>query len=160
MIYHKSIGELDSESNSINEKTDYITGCCLVISIDNIDKLNGFDEQFNMYAEDVDLCLRAKNKNIDCMYLPNSKIWHKVSSSTGGRFSLKKYIKKIQSIKRLIKIHEPQLNPNLAIAYARKGSIYYRLGDISQATVNWNIALMLDPEYNEVRTVLMNLKDG
>ena len=115
LIYHKSIGELDSESNSINEKTDYITGCCLVISIDNFDKLNGFDEQFNMYAEDVDLCLRAKNQNIDCMYLPNSKIWHKVSSSTGGRFSIKKYIKKTRSIKKLIKIHEPQLNLNLTV---------------------------------------------
>ena len=50
--------------------------------------------------------------------------------------------------------------PNLAIAYARKGSIYYRLGDLSRATVNWNIALTLDPEYEEVRTVLMNLKDN
>ena len=37
--------------------------------------------------------------------------------------------------------------PNLAIAYARKGSIYYRLGDQDRATVNWNIALKLDPEY-------------
>ena len=57
-------------------------------------------------------------------------------------------------------LFEPSiLNPNLAIAYARKGSIYYRLGDISRATVNWNIALTLDPEYDEVQTVLMNLKD-
>ena len=51
------------------------------------------------------------------------------------------------------------LFPDLAIAYARKGSIYYRLGDISRATVNWNIALTLDPEYEEVRNVLINLKD-
>ena len=51
------------------------------------------------------------------------------------------------------------LFPDLAIAYARKGSIYYRLGDVSRATVNWNIALTLDPEYEEVRRVLINLKD-
>ncbi len=49
--------------------------------------------------------------------------------------------------------------PDLAIAYARKGSIYYRLGDTQRATVNWNIALTLDPEYEEVRSVLLNLKD-
>ena len=48
--------------------------------------------------------------------------------------------------------------PDLAIAYARKGSIYYRLGDTQRATVNWNIALTLDPEYEEVRSVLLNLK--
>jgi len=52
------------------------------------------------------------------------------------------------------------LFPDLAIAYARKGSIYYRLGDVPRATVNWNIALTLDPEYDEVRTVLMNLQDN
>ena len=50
--------------------------------------------------------------------------------------------------------------PDLAIAYARKGSIYYRLGDTQRATVNWNIALTLDPEYAEVRSVLLNLKDN
>ena len=49
--------------------------------------------------------------------------------------------------------------PNLAIAYARKGSIYYRLGDVKRATINWNIALNLDPEYKEVRSVLVQLKD-
>lgn len=114
-IYHNSIGELDSELNSQNKKTDYITGCCMLISIGNFEKLNGFDEQFNMYSEDVDLCLRAKSQNIDCIYLPNSKIWHKVSSSTGGRYSIQKYIKKIRSIKKLIQIHEPQLNPSLTV---------------------------------------------
>ena len=73
--------------------------------------MKGFDESFNMYAEDVDLCLRAKKLNIDCIYIPDAKIWHKVSSSTGGRFSLKKYLKKIISIQKLIKIHEPKLSP-------------------------------------------------
>jgi tetratricopeptide (TPR) repeat protein len=52
------------------------------------------------------------------------------------------------------------LFPGLAIAYARKGSIYYRLGDEQRATVNWNIALTLDPEYDEVRTVLMILQNN
>ena len=52
------------------------------------------------------------------------------------------------------------LFPDLAIAYARKGSIYYRLGDEQRATVNWNIALTLDPEYDEVRTVLMSLQNN
>ena len=50
--------------------------------------------------------------------------------------------------------------PDLALAYARKGSIYYKLGDIQRATVNWNIALKLDPEYNEVRSVLLAIKNN
>ena len=53
-----------------------------------------------------------------------------------------------------------EIFPDLAIAYARKGSIYYRLGDMTRATINWNIALNLDPEYDEVRAALQNVKDN
>ena len=51
-----------------------------------------------------------------------------------------------------------ELMPDLAISYARKGSIYYKIEDIQRATVNWNLALNLDPDYTEVRNVLMAIK--
>ena len=100
----------DNDRNSISGLTGYISGCCLLISGNLFEKLNGFNEIFNMYAEDVDLCLRAKELNIHCIYIPNAKIWHNVSSSYGGRYSIRKYIKKINSINKLIKIHNPELN--------------------------------------------------
>tara|TARA_A100001011_G_scaffold98590_1_gene103770 strand:- start:596 stop:1846 length:1251 start_codon:yes stop_codon:yes gene_type:complete len=53
-----------------------------------------------------------------------------------------------------------QLQPNIAVAYARKGSIYYKLNQIDRATLNWNIALKLDPEYSEVRDMLNALKEN
>ena len=53
-----------------------------------------------------------------------------------------------------------EINPNLSIAYARKGTIYYSMGQTQNASINWNIALKLDPEYNEVREVLEALKDN
>lgn len=53
-----------------------------------------------------------------------------------------------------------QLNPDLAIAYARRGSIYYKLGDTQRATINWNLALTLDPEYDDVRNILRALKEN
>jgi len=53
-----------------------------------------------------------------------------------------------------------QLNPDLAIAYARRGSIYFKLGDTQRATINWNLALKLDPEYDDVRNTLRALKEG
>ena len=48
--------------------------------------------------------------------------------------------------------------PSLAIAYARKGSIYYQLGNLKQATINWNIALKHDPEYTEVQQMLSSIE--
>ena len=53
-----------------------------------------------------------------------------------------------------------ELNPNLALAYARRGSIYYKLGDIHRATINWNLALRMDPEYDDVRNVLKALHEN
>ena len=53
-----------------------------------------------------------------------------------------------------------ELQPNLAIAYARRGTIYYYLDDLKAASMNWNLALKLDPEYAQVRDVLQSLKQG
>ena len=47
-----------------------------------------------------------------------------------------------------------ELNPNLAIAFGRRGSIYYKLGDNRRATLNWNVALQLDPEFTEIYDML------
>ena len=47
-----------------------------------------------------------------------------------------------------------ELNPTLAIAYGRRGSIYYKLGDMRRATLNWNVALQLDPEFTEIYEML------
>ena len=79
-----------------------MTGCCLFTSIEVINQLNGFDERFNMYGEDADLCLRAKQEGINCFYWPKAKLWHDVSASLGGEFSLKKLSKKIMGIGRLL----------------------------------------------------------
>ncbi|MGY8788325.1 MAG: hypothetical protein ACKVH5_08540, partial [Fidelibacterota bacterium] len=52
------------------------------------------------------------------------------------------------------------VNPNIALAYARRGSIYYRLGDFQRATMNWNIALKLDPEFTEIHDLLRASKEN
>ena len=53
-----------------------------------------------------------------------------------------------------------EINTNLSIAYARKGTIYYSMGETQKASINWNIALKLDPEYDEVRDILEALKNN
>ena len=56
-----------------------------------------------MYCEDVDLCLRAKAEGIKSIYIGESVIYHRVSYSIGGEFSLSKILKKIQSRIKLLK---------------------------------------------------------
>ena len=92
-ISHRGIRKHDSPEFSIPIETDYVTGCCLFTSMQVINHLDGFDERFNMYGEDVDLCLRAQKIGINCYYWPNAKLQHHVSASLGGSFSLKKIIR-------------------------------------------------------------------
>ena len=101
-ISHNGIRKNDSIKYDNDCVTDYITGCCLLISKNNFYKLNGFDESFNMYGEDVDLSIRAQNIGLKCYYISKAKIWHYVSASYGGNHSFSKNISKINSLLRLL----------------------------------------------------------
>ena len=52
-ISHRGLRKPDSEQFSIPCETNYVTGCCLFTSMEVINQLNGFDERFNMYGEDI-----------------------------------------------------------------------------------------------------------
>jgi len=68
--------------------TDYITGACLLIKREVIEKIGLMDEDYFLYFEDVDWCLKARRAGYKCVLIPNSKIWHKPSSSAKeGSFS-------------------------------------------------------------------------
>jgi hypothetical protein len=58
-----------------------------------------------MYAEDVDLSLRIKDSGKSVVFVPDSKIWHKVSASMGGEFSFKKLKRKIMGLFRIYTKH-------------------------------------------------------
>ena len=115
-ISHKGIRNIDSEDYSLPMETDYITGCCLFTSMQVINQLDGFDERFNMYGEDVDLCLRAKEEDINCYYWPHAKLWHDVSASLGGNYSINKWKRKhIGKMKLVLKHIKPYQIPLLAL---------------------------------------------
>ncbi|SVA53745.1 uncharacterized protein METZ01_LOCUS106599 [marine metagenome] len=97
-LSHRGIRQTDSAEYSKPMQTDYITGCCLFTSMAIINLLNGFDELFKMYGEDVDLCLRAKDEDIYCYYWPDAKLWHHVSASINGAFSIEKLFRKYRSL--------------------------------------------------------------
>ncbi len=63
-------------------EVDFITGCCLLIKKEVIDKIGLMSEEFFLYFEDSDWCLRALQAGYRCFYEPAAWIWHKVSSTT------------------------------------------------------------------------------
>jgi N-acetylglucosaminyl-diphospho-decaprenol L-rhamnosyltransferase len=64
---------------------DIISGCFLLIKKEIWDKLNGFNPLFFMYAEEVDLCLRAKQLGCDPLFYPEAEIIHYRGASESNR---------------------------------------------------------------------------
>lgn len=84
--YNKDTGRKDMNSKSIEapQKCTFGNGTCMLISTSIFDIVGLFDEDFFIYYEDTDFCLRSIKNGVDIIYVPNAKIWHKVSKSTGG----------------------------------------------------------------------------
>jgi len=105
LIKHIGIRKSDNNNSSLVISTDYVTGCCIFTHNSNIKLLNGFDESFNMYFEDVDLSLRATALGIQCKYVPKAILWHKVSHSFNNKFSINKILFKTSSVLKLYNKH-------------------------------------------------------
>ena len=57
-------------------EVDIVTGCFLLIRRQTWEDLGGFDERFFMYAEEADLCYRARARGCRPMFTPEASIVH------------------------------------------------------------------------------------
>lgn len=62
--------------------------CCVLIRNSVFNSIGYLDEKYFVYVEDVDYCFRAMKAGIVMKYLPHCKLWHKISSLTGGKESV------------------------------------------------------------------------
>ncbi len=74
--------EEDKNQYQATEQVDYISGTCLLIKREVIEKIGLLSEDYFLYYEDTDWCQRAKLAGWRCLFVPSSKIYHKISSST------------------------------------------------------------------------------
>jgi GT2 family glycosyltransferase len=69
----RSLGEWRRDSP---REVDIISGSFLMIERSLWIELGGFDTRFFMYAEDVDLCMRARKAGRLCLFTPDAEIVH------------------------------------------------------------------------------------
>ena len=66
---------------------DYAPTCFALIHRKVFDKVGLFDEKYFVYYDDTDWMYRCKKAGIKMGYVPESVLWHKESTSTGGMTS-------------------------------------------------------------------------
>jgi len=63
-------------------EVDWVSGAAFLIRGDLLDQLQGFDPEYFMFCEDVDLCWRAWKAGMKVVYIPDSVITHAIGRST------------------------------------------------------------------------------
>ncbi|MDQ1437930.1 MAG: N-acetylglucosaminyl-diphospho-decaprenol L-rhamnosyltransferase [Acidimicrobiaceae bacterium] len=76
---------LDLDRGVAAPDVDWVSGSCLVVRRSVWEDLGGFDESYFMYAEDVDLCWRAKANGWRVAFEPAASVVHVQGASTDQR---------------------------------------------------------------------------
>jgi N-acetylglucosaminyl-diphospho-decaprenol L-rhamnosyltransferase len=64
-------------------RVDWLAGASLMMRMDVLDKIGLFDETFFLYFEETDLCHRAAKAGFEVHFVPQSRVAHIGSASTG-----------------------------------------------------------------------------
>ncbi|RGR95829.1 glycosyltransferase family 2 protein [Heyndrickxia coagulans] len=81
---HVGIKEKDSKKYNSIKEMDYITGCSLLLKYEVIQTIGYMDESYFLYYEETDWNIRARKYGWRVVYVPESVVHHKISSSSGG----------------------------------------------------------------------------
>ncbi|MDO5835810.1 MAG: glycosyltransferase family 2 protein [Methanobacterium sp.] len=80
-----SIGHTEKDEGQYDEVTnvDCVSGCLMLIKKEVIQKMGKFlDHEYFLYYEDMDSCVRTRKLGYDIFVVPDSRIWHKTSSTS------------------------------------------------------------------------------
>lgn len=85
--YRNGRGPLRSyvENLHARERTvDWVSGACLLTRRELLERVGGFDEEFFLYSEDVDLCARLRAQQARVLFTPAVEITHHRGGSVKG----------------------------------------------------------------------------
>jgi len=89
-LEHYQIGQNQKDTAQFDEisKVDFISGACMSIKREIVEKIGMLPKEYFLGFEDIDYCVNAIRHHYKCVYVPKSKIWHKKSASyTRGRMA-------------------------------------------------------------------------
>ena len=81
---HVAVDEVDHGQLPTCSPTDFVTGACILLKPKVIRTIGYLNEDYYLYLEDLEYCLRARNAGFSVGFISPVHLWHKVSVSSGG----------------------------------------------------------------------------
>ncbi|MAQ47802.1 MAG: dTDP-Rha--alpha-D-GlcNAc-pyrophosphate polyprenol alpha-3-L-rhamnosyltransferase [Flavobacteriales bacterium] len=94
----EDIGQYDQ-----TQRVFWASGCCFMINKNTFQDLNGFDNDFFMHHEEIDLCWRAQKNNQKIFCCPESVVFHFGGGTMQYNNPLKHYYNHRNSLLLLVK---------------------------------------------------------
>jgi len=75
---------MEGWNRTTEREVDWVSGCCMLIPRAAFEAVDGFDEGFPLYAEELDIATRLRDAGWSVVFTPEVEITHAVGVSTGG----------------------------------------------------------------------------
>lgn len=73
---------MDDVPEGCVQQVDWVVGACLMVRMEAIRQVGGFDESFWMYCEEIEWCWRFRRHGWTTVYVPDIEIVHHEAAST------------------------------------------------------------------------------
>jgi GT2 family glycosyltransferase len=103
----KHLGYGSREAPAAVRETERACGAALLLPARAIAELGLFDEELFAYAEDADWSLRAREAGHELLVVPAARVWHHVSSATGGEGSSGALYYSVRNVLAVCERHAP-----------------------------------------------------
>lgn len=147
-IRHLGIRQRDDGRYDETRGVDYLTACAVMLPARTLDTVGALDESYHMYNEDTDWSTRVVRSGGTALYVPDARLWHKVSSSSGGGLTPYKIYHRIRS----------------TFSYFRRYASWYHWFGILPATavraVGFAVAQMAGGKGGRVTAMVRGIVDG
>jgi GT2 family glycosyltransferase len=115
-----------------------VTGACMASRRDLFEELGGFDEELGIDTNDIDFCLRARQRGYRVLYEPLAELIHYESPSRGKTGSVPDIRRFMLRWDEQIQIGDPFLNPHLT---RLDGSCALRRPEEEEQLHQWRVIL-------------------
>ncbi|WP_051254703.1 glycosyltransferase family 2 protein [Halobacillus kuroshimensis] len=111
-----AVHALQDYQSSSSRDVEFLTGCALLFPTRMIQEIGYLNEDYFLFYEDTEFCVRMKKAGYRLRYVPESLIYHKVSATAGFRSPLANYYGTRNKI-QFMYLHSNRLNYTFFLCY-------------------------------------------